>query len=485
MNIPDNANRRDFLKLGALAGLGLGLNAIPSAEAKPDPRDLKLLGAHDISVTRPRPAGNKPVWNLTTKPTEKVRVAVIGLNRGRSHVNSAANIPFAEVVAVCDIVEARAKSAAANVKKVTGKEPAIYFGDENAWEKMLERDDIDVVFVATPWEWHVPMALKAMEKGKHAFIEVSPAVTVDQCWQLVDMAEKTQRHCSIIENCCYGDEELFVLNLARQGFFGDLKHAECAYIHNLGGGVLWSLGSEGDWRRDYHRFMDGNLYPTHGLGPVAQYMNIGRGDAFKFVVSVSSPEFNLTQYRDKHQPNKGQHKDEKFVCGDMNTSIIKTQLGRTIMIQHDVVSPRPYTRINALCGTQATFFGYPGRLAVDADNKHPILDPKEKRNSHEWTYEKEKLAKFMKANQHPLITKIGELGKKVGGHGGMDFVMAYRMLDCVRQGITPDMTVYDAADWSSILEISARSVKEGSMPIQCPDFTRGDWKTIPPLGIVS
>ena len=169
----------------------------------------------------------------------------------------------------------------------------------------------------------------------------------------------------------------------------------------------------------------------------------------------------------------------------MNTSIIKTQLGRTIMIQHDVVSPRPYTRINALCGTEATFFGYPARLAIDADNKHPILDPKEKRSSHEWTYEKEKLTKFMKENQHPLIKKIGELGKKVGGHGGMDFVMAYRMLDCVRQGITPDMTVYDAADWSSILEISARSVKEGSMPIQCPDFTRGGWKTIPPLGIVS
>ncbi|MEI6794070.1 MAG: Gfo/Idh/MocA family oxidoreductase, partial [Verrucomicrobiota bacterium] len=183
MTLPENSNRRDFLKLGALAGLGLGLSAVPSAEAKPDPRDLKLLDARDISATRPRPAGNKPVWDLTTKPIEKVRVAVIGLNRGRSHVNSAANIPFAEVVAVCDIVEARAKGAAASVKKITGKEPAMYFGDENAWEKMLERDDIDVVFVATPWEWHVPMALKVMEKGKHAFIEVSPAVTVDQCWQ--------------------------------------------------------------------------------------------------------------------------------------------------------------------------------------------------------------------------------------------------------------------------------------------------------------
>jgi len=321
--------------------------------------------------------------------------------------------------------------------------------------------------------------------GKHAFVEVSAAVTVDECWQLVDASEKYQRHCSILENCCYGEEELFVLHMARQGLFGELKHAECAYIHDLGKGVLWALGSEGDWRRNYHTFMDGNLYPTHGLGPVAQYLNIGRGDAFKFVVSVSSPELNLTQFRDKAQPNKGRHKDEKFVCGDMNTSIIKTQLGRTIMIQHDVVSPRPYSRINGLCGTEATFFGYPARLAIDAGNKHPFLDPKEKRNSHEWTYEKEKLTKFMQANRHPLVTKVGELAKKVGGHGGMDFILNYRMLDCVRQGITPDMTVYDAADWSAILELSVRSVKDGSMPAQCPDFTRGGWKTIKPLGIVS
>ena len=485
MQLPTSPNRRDFLKLSAFAPLGLGFSALSTAEAQPDPRALKLLDAHNISATRPRPAGNKPVWNLTTQPVAKVRCAFIGLSRGSTHVDSAANIPFAEVVAVCDIVESRARAAAANVKTKTGKEPTMYFGDEAIWEKMIEREDIDVVYISTPWEWHVPMALKTMEMGKHAFVEVSPAVTVDQCWQLVDMAEKTQRHCAILENCCYGDEELFVLNLARQGFFGELKHAECAYIHNLAEDVLWSMGSEGDWRRDYHRFMDGNLYPTHGLGPVAQYLNIGRGDAFKFVVSVSSPEFNLTQFRDQHQPNNGKHKDEKYVCGDMNTSIIKTQLGRTILIQHDVVSPRPYSRINALCGTQATFFGYPARLAISGQNQHAILNPQEKRDSHGWTYEGGKLASFMQENRHPLVKKIGELAKTIGGHGGMDYIMNYRLLDCLHQGITPDMTVYDAADWSSILELSTCSVKEGSLPIQCPDFTRGDWKTIPPLGIVS
>jgi Oxidoreductase family, NAD-binding Rossmann fold len=483
MNLPEKNNRRDFLKLSALAGLGLGLQAIPSAEAGPDPKNLKFLDAHDIGITRPRPAGNKPVWDLQTKPLNKVRCAFIGLNRGSTHLTSAVNLDFAEVIAVCDLVESRAKNAVNFVKKHTGKEPAMYAGTEDAWEKMVARDDIDVVYIATPWEWHVPMAVKTMESGKHAFVEVSAAVSVEEAWRLVDTSEKTQRHCAILENCCYGDEELFVLNMARSGLFGDLKHAECAYIHDLGGGVLWDRNGEGGWRRNYHTFMDGNLYPTHGLGPVGQYLGVGRGDAFKFIVSVSSPEFNLTQFRDKKQPNGGLHRDEKYVCGDMNTSIIKTQLGRTIMIQHDVVSPRPYSRINALCGTKATFFGYPSRLAVASENEHPAVKGL-KLSSHSWL-EKEKIEEFMKNNQHPLVKKVGESAKKVGGHGGMDHVMNYRMLDCIRQGITPDMTVYDAANWSAILELSVRSVKEGSMPIVCPDFTRGGWNSLKPLDIVS
>ena len=481
----DHPSRRDFLRLGAVAGLGLGLKPLASAAAGPPTQNLADLGGRDISAFSPRPAGQKPVWDLKSPPLAKVRCGFIGLHRGRTHLNSALNLPFAEVVAVCDLVPERARSAAEFVRTRTGREPAVYGGAEDSWEQMVARDDLDVVYVSTPWEWHVPMAVKAMELGKHAFVEVSAAVTVEECWKLVDTSERTQRHCSILENCCYGEEELFVLNLARQGFFGELKHAECAYLHNLGQDVLWALGSEGDWRRRYHSLVDGNLYPTHGLGPVAQYLGIGRGDAFKFVVSVSSPELNLSRWRDRKQPNGGRHKDERYVCGDINTLLIKTQLGRTIMVQHDVVSPRPYSRINALCGTDATFFGYPGRLAVDGGHQHPLLDPKEKRSSHEWTFQGEKLAKFMRENRHPLLRKVGETARQVGGHGGMDFVMNYRLLDCLRQGVTPDLTVYDAADWSSLLEVSARSVKEGSMPIACPDFTRGGWKDIRPLGIVS
>jgi hypothetical protein len=483
-------NRRDFLKLGALAGLGLGLNAIPTADAKPDPRDLKHLAAAEMGAPRPRPSGNKPVWDLRTQPIEKVRVAVIGLNRGSAHVISTASLPFAEVVAVCDILDDRAKAQAEVVFKKTGKRPAIYSGDENIWEKMVARDDIDVVHIATPWEWHTPMALKCMSLGKHAFVEVNCGLTVDECWQLVDASEKYQRHCPILENACYGDEELFVLNLQRQGFFGDLKHGECAYIHDQrssgsGAKSYTFMDKPREWRRNYSTLLQGNLYPTHGLGTISQYMGIGRGDAFKYAVSVSSPEFGLTQLRERAKPDRDRSQDQKFICGDMNTSIIKTELGRTIVVQHDNTSPRPYSRINLLSGSLATFAGYPNRLAIDADNTSPLLDPKEKRHSHEWTYEGEKLKKFMAANQHPLARKVGDFAKKVGGHGGTDSLMNYRFLDCVRQGITPDLTVYDAAGWSALLDISDRSVRDGSIPIAYPDFTRGGWQTLKPLPLVS
>jgi hypothetical protein len=490
MNLPENSHRRDFLKLGALAGIGLGLNAIPTADAKPDPRDLKHLAAAEMGTARPRPAGHKPVWDLTSQPIEKVRVAVIGLNRGSAHVKSIAPLPFAEVVAVCDILDDRAKAQAEVVFKQTGKRPAIYSGDENIWEKMVTRDDIDVVVIATPWEWHTPMAIKCMSLGKHAFMEVNCGLTVDECWDLVDASEKYQRHCPILENDCYGEAELFMVNLQRQGFFGDLKHGECGYIHDqrfsdqYGAQSYSFLDKPREWRRNYHTLLQGNIYPTHGLGTIAQCMGIGRGDAFKFAVSVSSPEFGLSQLRERTQPHRDRSQDQKFICGDVNTSIIKTQLGRTIVVQHDNTSPHPDTRRYLLSGSLATFAGSPNRLAIDADNTSPLLDPKEKRHSHEWTYEGEKLQKFMDAHRHPLDRNVRAFAKKYAGVG-VAYPMNYRLLDCIRRGITPDLTVYDAASWSALLDISDRSVRDGSIPIAYPDFTRGGWQTLKPLPLDS
>jgi hypothetical protein len=476
-----NPTRRDLLKTTALGGLASSFAGLLGASAAPVPGGIVTLPSGvtirpDIVNPRPRPAGQKPVHDLTTKPLAKVRVAHIGLSRGMTHVNDSLNLEFVEVVAVCDLRADRANNAATRCEQVSGKRPEVYGGTEHIWEKLVAREDIDVVYVSTPWAWHVPMAVAAMEHGKHAFVEVSAAVTVDECWKLVDTSERTQRHCVMLENCCYGENELFVLNMVREGVFGELTHAECAYIHDLRG-MLFSLGTEGDWRRDYHWQYDGNLYPTHGLGPVAQYLGIGRGDQFKFLVSMSSPEKGLHTWRDKHQPNSGKHNKETYVCGDMNTSMIKTELGRTIMIQHDVISPRPYSRINALSGTGGSFFDYPARLALNEPRKYRL----DSGGSHEWIGDQD-LARMRKLFTHPLWKKLAERAKG-GGHGGMDFVMNWRHLDCIRQGITPDSVVYDAASWSAILELSSLSVATGSMPVAIPDFTRGLWKSMEPLPV--
>jgi hypothetical protein len=469
-----NFSRRNFLKASTLAGLSAsvaGMSGGCSSE-----KEIHESKSTSNSGRPSRPRGQKPVHELTTNPLEKVRVAVIGLHRGLTHVNACLNLEFADVVAVCDWRDDRAKAAADACEKKRGKRPAVYSGTEHIWEQMVNRDDIDAVYIATPWNWHVPMALGSMERGKHAFVEVAAAVTIDDCWKLVNTSERTQRHCVMLENCCYGENELFVLNLARQGVLGELNHAECAYIHDLRG-TLFNLGGEGDWRRDYHTQMDGNLYPTHGLGPVAQTLGVGRGDQFKFLVSMSSPEFSLTKYRDEHKPNNNRHAGEKYVCGDMNTSLIKTELGRTIMVQHAVVSPRPYSRINAMCGSGGTFFDYPPRLAINDPKSFGLSSP----GSHEWLGESD--VKIMREKfTHPLWRKLEERAKD-GGHGGMDFVMNWRLLDCIHRGATPDSVVYDAAAWSCIIEASVRSVASGSAPVAIPDFTRGLWKTMKPLGV--
>ena len=423
-----------------------------------------------------RPAGNKPVHDLTTPPLERVRVGVIGLHRGMTHLNDCLNMDFVEVVAVCDWRDDRAKAGADACEKKRRKRPEVYSGTEEIWEKMVDRDDIDAVYIATPWKWHVPMAVRAMEQGKHALLEVSAAESVAECWTLVDTSERTQRHCIMLENCCYGENELFVLNLAREGVLGELNHAECAYIHDLRT-VLFDLNGEGEWRRAYHSRQDGNLYPTHGLGPVAQTLGIGRGDQFKFLVSMSSPEVSLTKYRDERQPNNGRHAGEKYICGDMNTSLIKTELGRTIMVQHDVVTPRPYNRINAMCGSGGAFFDYPARLSINDPGIHGLGA----RGSHDWLNDAD--LKLMRDKfTHPLWKQLEERARG-GGHGGMDFVMNWRVMDTLRRGVTPDSVVYDAAAWSSIMEISTRSVASGSAPVSIPDFTRGLWRTMQPLGI--
>jgi hypothetical protein len=436
-------SRRDFLGAGATAAAAVHLlpGAIPPLES--DSAD-RMIG-------------------VPFTPRTVARVGLIGVGgRGRSLLRDLLAIEGVQVTALCDLVPAHAARGVAMVKEA-GQDtaPAVFDGSDSIWEQLVARDDIDIVYIATPWNWHVPMAVGAMRQGKHAAVEVPAATTVDDCWTLVKVSEKTRRHCIMLENCCYGYNELLVLNLVKAGKLGRLTHGECAYIHDLRE-LLLSDEGEGLWRRYPHLQLDGNLYPTHGLGPVANYLGINRGDRFEFLVSMSSLEAGLTEYRDEHLSAADPKRQERYRTGDMNTSLIKTALGRTVMLQHDVVSPRPYSRINMISGTRGIFADYPARIMIEGQ---PEGDA--------WAG----LDGYKEAFESPLWKRMGEIARKLGGHGGMDFIMNYRLMQCLREGLVPDMDVYDAATWSAPGPLSVASVKKGSKPVDVPDFTRGEWRT--------
>lgn len=431
-------SRRDLLR-GALAGAA--------------------LVSQDAAAAPQQPASHS-VIGMPFEARETVRMGLIGCGgRGTGMLLEFLRVEGLKVTAVCDVVKPAALNAQAQVERAGQPPPAVYTNGDHDFESLVQRDDVDFTYLATPWDWHVPMALAAMQHGKHAFIEVPAASTIEDCWKLVDTSEKTRRHCLLLENCCYGYNELLVLNMIRDGLFGDLLHGEGAYLHDLRR-LLFEDESEGLWRRFPHTRRNGNLYPTHGLGPVANYMGINRGDRFDYLVSMSSPQRGLDDWRAAHVPKDSPKWKEKYICGDMNTSLIKTANGLTIMLQHDVVNPHPYDRLNLIAGVKGIFRDYPPRIYFD--------DPKEEA----WST----IDKFKDAYEHPFWAKEGELARKLGGHGGMDLVMVFRLVECMRKGLVPDFDVYDAAAWSAPGALSEASVAHGSAPIKFPDFTRGRWK---------
>lgn len=364
-----------------------------------------------------------------------------------------------EVRALCDLVPDKARHAQELVTGAGQKSPELYTDGDHAFQQLVARDDLDLVVIATPWRWHTPMAIAAMKHGKHVAIEVPAATTIEECWQLVDTSEQTRRHCLMLENCCYGENETLVLNMVRAGLFGNLLYGEAAYIHDLRS-ELFSNAGEGLWRRTIHTERDGNLYPTHGLGPVANYMGINRGDRFEYLVSMSTPSRGLADYRAVHIPKGDPKWQEKYIDGDMNTSLIKTANGLTVNLQHDVSNPHPYDRLNTIAGTKGVFKDYPARLYFDGSGKE----------------EYGTLDLYRDQYQHPLWKKEGEIARKLGGHGGMDFIECYRLVESIRRGLVPDLDVYDAATWSAPGPLSRQSVEQGSAPVKFPDFTRGRWK---------
>ncbi len=439
------------------------------------------------SATPPRPAGQEDMLAFAADPIPVVRVGFIGLGmRGVGAVTRFSNLEGVEIKALCDMEQYnidRSQKRLANAGLPAAEE---YIGDENAWKALCERDDIDLVYICTDWTKHTPMAVYAMEQGKHVAVEVPAATTLDECWQLVNTSEKTRKHCMMLENCCYDFFELATLNMAQQGVFGEVVHTEGAYIHDLrslnfadrlsanssyqpGEGDQQKLpglsGYYDHWRLNFNADHTGNAYPTHGLGPVCQILNIHRGDRMEYLVSVSTDQFGMTEYAREKFGKDSPEAAREYKMGDMNTTLIRTAKGKTIMIQHDVTSPRPYSRIHLVSGTKGFAQKWPATQIALEPNAHGAL-PRPVMDS------------LLGAYEFPFVTEIKEKARTVGGHGGMDFIMDYRLVYCLQNGLPLDQDVYDAAEWSCLVELTEKSVLAGGKPVDIPDFTRGGWQKI-------
>ncbi|MEG1635238.1 MAG: Gfo/Idh/MocA family oxidoreductase, partial [Rikenellaceae bacterium] len=401
-----------------------------------------------------RESGQTDVLQLTADKIDTVRVGFIGIGgRGGGAVWRYAFIPTAKIAAICDLKQERLdfiqKSFVDNNINIPYKIKE-YCGDENEWKKMCESDDIDLIYITTDWGHHTPMAVYAMEHGKHVVMEVPAATSLDECWQLVNTAEKTRKHCMMLENCCYDYFELTTLNMIQQGVLGEIVHGEGAYIHELKSMIL------GDgWRKGWNMKHNGNLYPTHGLGPVCQAMNIHRGDKMDYLVSISSNQFGMTQLAKEHYGENSPEAKATYARGDMNTTIIRTAKGKTILVQHDVTSPRPYSRLHTISGTKGFIQKYPTENIALVPTQHAFLTDAQRDS-------------VMKAYEHPIVKQIGEAASKVGGHGGMDYIMDWRLIYCLNKGLPLDMDVYDAAEWSSLVELTRVSLEANGNPVEVP-----------------
>ena len=455
--------RRDFIIHAGLGSLGVGLwgcsSKVKSASCALDEIRQSALRKHS------------PQFNMCgykAPAIDTVRIAYVGLgNRGSGAIRRIMRIAGVDVKAVCDVQPIKAEGAKKIVEGVFS--PDVYTGVED-WKKVCERDDIDLVYICTHWDLHAPIALYAMEHGKHVAVEIPAAQNVDDCWKLVETSERTKKHCMMLENCCYDFFEMLTINMARQGFFGDLIHVEGAYIHD-GFDSLFNKNSRWElWRLKANR-RTGSLYPTHGIGPVCQVLNVNRGDKLDYLVSLSSNDFSFGPRLKElaiTDPDFKPFLNDPF-RGNINTTSIRTAKGRSMMIQHDYSSPRVYSRLHLISGTKAMAQKYPlpGKIAIGHD---------------EWVSDDE--MKKIEAQYTPeLVRRIGEMAQKVGGHGGMDFLMDWRLIDCLRNGLPLDQDVYDAALWSVIIPLSIWSVANKSTAIDIPDFTCGKWKSNQPFDL--
>jgi hypothetical protein len=412
----------------------------------------------------------------TSIQAEKVRLGFIGLGlRGREHLKQALYRADVEINAICDIDPAAIGFATDQIKKAGRKTPAIYAKGEEDFLNLVKRDDLDGILIATPWHWHVPMTIASMKAGKYAAVEVSATVTLQESWDLVDTFEKTGSHCMILENVCYRRDVMAVLRMIREGMFGEMTYAHCGYQHDLRGiklnnGKSNALGvefgekgySEAKWRTQHSVDRNGDIYPTHGIGPVAHWLDINRGNCFTYLTSTSTKSRGLHKYIVDHGGKDHPNAKVNFKLGDVVTTVIQCYNGENIVIIHDTNSPRPYSLAFRAQGTQGIWMNDGSTIYLEG------ASPK----SHTWEPDKAYLEKY----DHPLWKKNEEAAKNAG-HGGIDYFVFRGFVEAIKRKTAPPIDVYDAAVWSAISPLSELSIARGSSPVEIPDFTRGKWKT--------
>ncbi|MGL5317489.1 MAG: Gfo/Idh/MocA family protein [Bacteroidales bacterium] len=436
-----------------------------------------FMQAQIIKTPTPkRPKGQKDVLELRCDPIPTVRVAVIGLGmRGPGAVHRLTQVEGVEIVALCDVIGDRVTSVNKYLEK-NGRAKALEFsGDTSVWRKVTALPNVDLVYVATDWKSHATIGIQAMNDGKHVAIEVPAAMTMKEIWGLINASERNRKHCMQLENCVYDFFELTTLNMAQQGLFGEIIHAEGAYIHALQ--PYWKHYWN-NWRMDYNQNHRGDIYATHGMGPACQALNIHRGDKMNYLVSMDTKPLQNPAYL-KEATGK---EPANFRNGDHTMTMIRTEKGKTIQIQHDVTSPRPYNRMYQLSGTKGFANKYPSEgYALDGKEIGSDVAPNhENLNAHDFVPQDVKKA-LMQKYKHPIVKDIEEKAKRVGGHGGMDFIMDYRLIYCLQNGLPLDMDVYDLAEWCCLAELTEKSLDNFSSPVEIPDFTRGAWNKLQKL----
>tara|TARA_B100001094_G_scaffold107385_1_gene103410 strand:- start:2286 stop:3683 length:1398 start_codon:yes stop_codon:yes gene_type:complete len=461
-------NRRKFIKTTTMSAAVVTVGST-------------LSNCNNSSI-EPKSKG-KYMGDFSAPKLETIRTAFIGVGaRGSGHLKSISKLEGVEVVAISDLFEDNVLRSRKVAEEIGNGERhnniAQYWGGNDKWKLMLEEVKPDAVFISTNWNNHAPMAIQTMKSGAHAFVEVPIAVSLDDMWKIVNVSEETQKHCMMMENVNYGRVELMYLNMCRKRVIGELLHAEASYIHELRFQMNQVERGTGSWRTYHYANGKGNLYPTHGLGPVAQYMNLGRQeDTFESIISYSSPARGRKLYAEKNYSKEHKWNQLDYQNGDMNTSIIKTTKRKTIMVQWDETSPRPYTRHNLVQGTKGTLAGFPTRVALEGGFERVTKD------HHSWI-KGDALAQLYEKYEHPLYKRLNQKTKN-SGHGGMDGIMRYRIIECLRNGLPLDQNVYEGCFWSAVTPLSGKSVSEGGMPQKFPDFTRGKWEQTKPLEIIN